>query len=68
MNPIEIEEAISRLAEQSFDPSEFPYAFLEAFGNKATTINRLRKPRPQVIAELGNLIFPNPEAKRWESA
>lgn len=43
MNAVEIEEAISRLAEQPFDPAEFPYAFLEAFGNKATTINRLRK-------------------------
>ena len=43
MNAVEIEEAISRLAEQPFDAVEFPYAFLEAFGNKATTINRLRK-------------------------
>lgn len=42
MNAVEIEEAISKLAEQSFDPAQFPYAFLEAFGNKATTINRLR--------------------------
>jgi len=43
LNAVEIEEAISRLAEQPFDAAEFPYAFLEAFGNKATTINRLRK-------------------------
>ncbi|MBX9894052.1 MAG: lactate dehydrogenase [Nitrosomonas sp.] len=42
MNAVEIEEAISRLAEQPFIPAEFPYAFLEAFGNKATTINRLK--------------------------
>ena len=42
MNPVEIEQAITDLAEQSFDPAEFPYAFLEAFGNKATTIKRLR--------------------------
>jgi hypothetical protein len=42
LNAVEIEEAISRLAEQPFDPAEFPYAFLEAFGNKATTINRLK--------------------------
>jgi len=42
LNAVEIEEAISQLAEQSFDPAEFPYAFLEAFGNKATTISRLR--------------------------
>ena len=42
MNAVEIEEAISALAEQSFVPAEFPYAFLEAFGNKETTIKRLR--------------------------
>jgi len=42
MNAVEIEEAISALAEQPFDSSEFPFAFLEAFGNKPTTIKRLR--------------------------
>ena len=42
MNAIEIEQAISDLAEQPFDLVEFPYAFLEAFGNKATTIKRLK--------------------------
>lgn len=43
MNPVEIEEAISELAEQPFDAAEFPYQFLEAFGNKVTTIWQLRK-------------------------
>ncbi|RDD99722.1 class I SAM-dependent DNA methyltransferase [Paracoccus pantotrophus] len=42
MNAVEIEEAISQLAEQPFDAAEFPYAFLLAFGNKDTTIKRLR--------------------------
>ena len=42
MNPVEIEEAISALAEQPFDPVEFPFAFLQAFGNKDTTIKKLR--------------------------
>ncbi|MFQ3613508.1 MAG: type IIL restriction-modification enzyme MmeI, partial [Cyanobacteriota bacterium] len=42
MNAVEIEEAISRLAEAPFDPEAFPFAFLEAFGNKATTIKKLR--------------------------
>jgi hypothetical protein len=42
MNAVEIEEAISGLAERAFDAREFPYAFLEAFGNKETTIKRLR--------------------------
>lgn len=42
MNAVEIEQAISDLALQPFDPAEFAYAFLESFGNKATTIKRLR--------------------------
>ena len=42
MNAVEIEEAISALTEQPFDAQEFPFAFLEAFGNKPTTIKRLR--------------------------
>jgi len=42
LNAVEIEEAISNLAEQAFDAASFPYAFLEAFGNKATTIKRLQ--------------------------
>ncbi|WP_374312860.1 class I SAM-dependent DNA methyltransferase [Dongia sp.] len=43
MNAVEIEEAISTLAEQPFDAAEFPYLFLQAFGNKETTLRRLRK-------------------------
>jgi len=43
MNAVEIEEAISALAERPFDSEEFAYAFLEAFGNKETTLKRLRK-------------------------
>lgn len=42
MNAVEIEEAISQLAEQPFEAASFPSAFLEAFGNKATTIQRLK--------------------------
>ncbi len=42
MNAIEIEQAITDLAAQPFDRLAFPYAFLEAFGNKATTLQRLR--------------------------
>lgn len=42
MNAVEIEQAISDLAEQPFDAASFPYAFLEAFGNKETTLKRLR--------------------------
>ena len=42
MNAVEIEEAVSALASAPFDAGEFPYAFLAAFGNKETTIKRLR--------------------------
>jgi hypothetical protein len=42
VNAVEIEEAISALAERKFDADEFPYAFLEAFGRKDAEIKRLR--------------------------
>jgi hypothetical protein len=42
MNAVEIEQAISELAEKPFDRQEFPFQFLEAFGNKETTLKRLR--------------------------
>jgi hypothetical protein len=42
MNAVEIEQAITDIAELPFDFTEFPYAFLEAFGNKTTTLKRLR--------------------------
>ena len=42
MNAVEIEEAVSELATQPFNADEFPYLFLAAFGNKDTTIKRLR--------------------------
>ena len=42
MNAVEIEEAVSELASCPFDRAEFAYQFLAAFGNKETTIKRLR--------------------------
>jgi len=42
MNAVEIEEAVSALAALPFDAESFPYAFLESFGNKETTLKRLR--------------------------
>jgi hypothetical protein len=42
MNAVEIEAAVSDLALQPFDAAEFPFAFLAAFGNKDTTLKRLR--------------------------
>ena len=42
MNAVEIEAAVSDLAMEPFNAQEFPYAFLAAFGNKDTTLKRLR--------------------------
>jgi hypothetical protein len=42
LNAVEIEEAVSALAEHPFDAQDFPLAFLQAFGNKETTLKRLR--------------------------
>jgi len=42
LNAVEIEEAVSQLAMDPFDAEEFPFDFLKAFGNKATTIKRLK--------------------------
>jgi len=42
MNAVEIEEAVSELSSLPFDAAEFPFAFLTAFGNKETTVKRLR--------------------------
>ena len=43
MNAVEIEEAVSDLAARPFEPAEFPFRFLAAFGAKETTVRRLRK-------------------------
>lgn len=42
MNAVEIADAVYELAEKPFIAEEFPYAFIEAFGNKETTIKRLK--------------------------
>lgn len=43
MTAVEIEEAVSGLAARPFNASEFPYDFLAAFGNKETTLAKLRR-------------------------
>jgi hypothetical protein len=53
MNAVEIEQAISELAEKPFDRQEFPFQFLEAFGNKETTLKRLRQ--VEVTAAMPNV-------------
>lgn len=42
MNAVEIESAVSELAEQPFDAAEFPYQLLAAYDNKETTLVKLR--------------------------
>ena len=42
MNAVEIADAVWTLVEQPFDRENFPFAFLEAFGNKETTLKKLR--------------------------
>lgn len=42
MNAVEIADAVTELAQQLFDPTEFPFRFLSAFGNSPATIKRLR--------------------------
>ncbi len=42
MNAVETVEAVSDLVRREYDPAEFPFAFLEAFGSKATTLKKLR--------------------------
>lgn len=42
MNPVEIEQALEELADAPFNRQEFAFSFLEAFGNKETTIKKLK--------------------------
>jgi hypothetical protein len=73
LNAVEIEEAISQLADQLFDRENFPYAILEAFGKIASRIGvsrwyagRIRedyRPHPrhwQALAQLVGVRQPNP--------
>jgi hypothetical protein len=56
MGAVEIEEAISKLAEEPFDAAEFPFRFLEAFGNKDTTIKRPRSRAPNASDVIGGIL------------
>ena len=58
MNAVEIEQAISDLAELPFDAAEFPFAFLQAFGNKETTLKKLRSGNTNK-SDLGGLLQTN---------
>lgn len=59
MNAVEIEAAISELALQPFDAAEFPFAFLAAFGNRDTTLKRLRSGNNNVSDVPGGVLQRN---------
>ncbi len=59
MNPVEIEEAVSNLALEPFDAVEFPFQFLTAFDNPATTIKRLRSGTTNQSDVLGGVLQRN---------
>ena len=63
MNAVEIEEAVAALAEQPFDAAEFPFAFLQAFGNKETTLKRLRKGESNK-SDVGGVLRPTSRCAR----
>lgn len=42
MNAVEFEQAVFELIEAPFDREFFAFSFLKAFGNKATTIEKLK--------------------------
>lgn len=59
MNAVEIEEAVSDLANQPFDSQEFAFSFLEAFGNKDTTVKRLREGNTNKSTIVGGVLQRN---------
>jgi hypothetical protein len=59
MNAVEIEAAISELALQPFEAAEFPFAFLNAFGNKDTTLKRLRSGNSNASDVPGGVLLRN---------
>ncbi|MGS0755367.1 class I SAM-dependent DNA methyltransferase [Roseateles sp. GG27B] len=59
MNAVEIEQAISELALQPFDAAEFPFTFLAAFGNKETTLKRLRAGNNNASDVAGSVLLRN---------
>lgn len=59
MNAVEIEAAISDLAEAHFDATEFPYAFLAAFGHKDTALKRLRTGNNNASDVAGGVLLRN---------
>ena len=67
MKIVEIEQALSDLADQPLDSVEFPFQFLQAFGNKETTLKKLRTGNTNK-SDLGGVLQTNkydPNALKW---
>ncbi|MFZ1744137.1 MAG: DNA methyltransferase, partial [Pontixanthobacter sp.] len=58
MSPVEIEEAVEALVEQSFDREEFPFQFLLAFDTSDAAIRRL-KSGSQNQSDIGGVLNRN---------
>lgn len=59
MNAVEIESAISDLALEPFDASEFAFTFLAALGNKETALKRLRAGNNNASDVVGGVLLRN---------
>lgn len=59
MNAVEIEAALSTLAEQPFDGANFPFEFLAAFGQKETALKRLRTGNNNTSDVAGGVLLRN---------
>jgi hypothetical protein len=59
MNAVEIEAALSDLAQEEFDAAEFPYQFLAAFGNKEVALKKLRTGHSNTTDLAGGVLLRN---------
>jgi hypothetical protein len=59
MNAVEIEAAVSDLAETGFNAAEFPYQFLAAFGNKEVALKKLRTGHSNTSDLTGGVLLRN---------
>lgn len=59
MNAVEIEAALSDLAQEEFDGTEFPYQFLAAFGNKEVALKKLRTGHSNTSDLAGGVLLRN---------
>jgi hypothetical protein len=56
MNAVEIDKAVFKLAAAPFDPAEFPFGFLAAFGMNDVTLKSLRSGTPNASDVAGGVL------------